>query len=171
MELVTLNTVNKEYYMDLKQIIKNTKDIYMTDTMLEYLLDFERVLDELDVYVFDNWKHGEIIAGPVFSKYFVNVTIMWPYAKMPDPDVVSRLDQYGITCDYNKDKLDVVQKGKKQQIDIWTVEISMPKKLMYDIQQGSIEVEGETIDIEDLDVAYEQNLDDETQEFDDENQQ
>ena len=47
----------------------------------------------------------------------------------------------------------------------------MPKKLMYDIQQGSIEVEGETIDIEDLDVAYEQNLDDETQEFDDENQQ
>ena len=30
---------------------------------------------------------------------------------------------------------------------------------MYDIQQGSVEIEGETIDLEDIESAYEENLD------------
>jgi hypothetical protein len=39
----------------------------------------------------------------------------------------------------------------------------MPKKLMSDIQQGSIELENETLDTEDIETAYEQGQDDETQ--------
>jgi hypothetical protein len=40
------------------------------------------------------------------------------------------------------------------------VTITMPKKLMTDIQQGSIELESETLDTEDIESAYEQGLDD-----------
>jgi hypothetical protein len=42
---------------------------------------------------------------------------------------------------------------------IWLVEITMPKALMSDIRTGSIELEDEEIDLEDLDQAYEQDLD------------
>ena len=46
----------------LKDVIENTKKIYMTDSALNTLLDFERIIDELDVYTFDHWKAGELVA-------------------------------------------------------------------------------------------------------------
>ncbi len=43
--------------------------------------------------------------------------------------------------------------------DIWLVEIIMPKSLMSDIRTGSIELEDETVDLQDLDDAYSADLD------------
>ena len=43
--------------------------------------------------------------------------------------------------------------------EVWFVEIEMPKALMSDISTGAIEIEGETIDLADLDAAYEEDLD------------
>jgi hypothetical protein len=42
----------------------------------------------------------------------------------------------------------------------------MPKSLMSDIKTGSIELEGEDIDLGDLDDAYEQDLDKEANQND-----
>lgn len=42
---------------------------------------------------------------------------------------------------------------------IWLVEIVMPKKLMQDIQQGALELESGTVDLEDIDTAYETGAD------------
>ena len=42
---------------------------------------------------------------------------------------------------------------------IWLVEIIMPKSLMSDIRTGAIELEDETVDLQDLDDAYKQDLD------------
>ena len=49
---------------------------------------------------------------------------------------------------------------KMQQVPIWLVEIVMPKKLMQEIHQGSIELESEKIDAEDIEQAYETGTDD-----------
>jgi hypothetical protein len=38
----------------------------------------------------------------------------------------------------------------------------MPKKLMQDIEQGALELESGTIDMEDIDQAYQTGADDET---------
>ena len=48
---------------ELKDIISNIKDIYMSDSSIVTLMDFERVLDEIDLYVFKNWKRGELVEG------------------------------------------------------------------------------------------------------------
>jgi len=45
----------------------------------------------------------------------------------------------------------------------------MPKSLMTDIRTGSIELEDQDIDLEDLDQAYEEDLD--QQEFKDQDEQ
>jgi hypothetical protein len=45
---------------------------------------------------------------------------------------------------------------------IWLVQITMPKALMNDIRTGSVELEDEEIDLQDLDDAYEQDLDQES---------
>jgi hypothetical protein len=50
------------------------------------------------------------------------------------------------------------------------VEITMPKALMNDIRTGSIEMEDQDIDLDELDQAYEQDLDKEANQSDDQAQ-
>ncbi len=154
---------------NIKDILQNVKSIYMTDSSLESLLDYERVLDELDLYSFANWKKGELVKGPIYEKYFVTCSWMYPYREMPDPSGAERLLNYGCEISYKKDKFsypvkvespDDFKPGTKMprlvSKPIWVVTITMPKKLMSDIQQGSIELENETLDTEDIELADEQ---------------
>jgi hypothetical protein len=153
----------------IADVIENTKDIFMTDSSLVTLLDFERVLDELDTYVFANWKEGELVEGPIYEKYFVTCTFMWPYKLMPDPRGGERLLDYDCEVYYSKDILEYPIKvetpddfepgtkmpkmGKKP---VWLVTVVMPKKLMQEIQQGSLDLESATLDLEDIEQAYEE---------------
>ena len=153
----------------IADVIENTKDIFMTDSSLTTLLDFERVLDELDLYVFKNWKQGELVEGPVYEKYFVTCTFMWPYKLMPDPRGGERLLDYDCEVYYSKDQLEYPVKVKNPddfepgtkmpkmaKKPVWLVTIVMPKDLMQEIQQGSLELEGATLDMEDINQAYEE---------------
>ena len=91
---------------DIKKVLDNVKKIYMTDSVLESLLDYERVLDELDLYSFANWKKGELIEGPIYEKYFVTCKWMYRFREMPDPVGGERLLNYGCEVTYEKDTLE-----------------------------------------------------------------
>ena len=143
--------------------IEAVKEISLSPTALATLLDFERVIDELDVYAFKNWKEGEVVAGPEVEKYFVKVTLMWPRRLMPDPRGGEQLLNYNCLVTYKKDVIEYpirIQQGedflpgtklaKTKKAKIWLVEIIMPKQLMNDIAQGSIDIESETIDMQDI---------------------
>lgn len=157
----------------IADIIDNTKDLYMTDSALNALLDFERVLDELNLYAFQNWKKGELVAGPEIEKYFVSCVFMWPYKKMPDPRGGEMLLQFDCEVKYKKDFLETPKKiespddyepgghyPRMEKKPIWLVEIIVPKKLITEINRGSVELEGDTVDMEDIDQAYETGADD-----------
>lgn len=158
----------------IRDVINNVKDISMSDSALATLLDFERVLDSLDLYAYQNWQLGELIQGPVIEKYFVTCKFMWPASKMPDPRGGLRLTQYDCEVNFQKTGLkypkqiedagdyeDGTKVAKMEVAKIWIVEIIMPKTLMNDIHQGSLEKESDEVDLEDLEDAYEQGLDDE----------
>lgn len=134
---------------DLKDIITNIENIYGSNNSLNLLKDFERVIDELDVYVYDNWIDGELVSGPKESRYFVECTFMWPKEDMPEPQGGLRLLDYGCKVQFAETKLAKVRKiekpddirpgtrkGKIDYEDIWMVKISMPKKLMHDVNRG-----------------------------------
>jgi hypothetical protein len=91
---------------DIKDVLGNTKTISMTDSAVNTLLDFERVIDELDVYTFANWKKGELVVGPKDEKCFVTCTFMWPHKMMPDPRGGERLLDYDCEVYYAKDQLE-----------------------------------------------------------------
>ena len=80
---------------NIKDIISNIEQIYGSNNSLNMLKDFERVIDELDTYVYDNWIDGELVEGPKESRYFVECTFMWPKDKMPEPVGGKRLLDYG----------------------------------------------------------------------------
>lgn len=134
---------------DIKDIIANIEHLYSSNDYLDILKDFERVLDELNLYVFDNWEDGELVSGPHDSKYFVKCTFMWPKEDMPDPAGGMRLLQYDIDVKFAESIIKKVRKirkpddirpgtrkGKIDMFPVWMVEISMPKKLMSGIQKG-----------------------------------
>jgi hypothetical protein len=159
---------------NIRDLLTNTKEIFMTDSAVSTLLDFERVLDTLDLYAFQNWKQGELVEGPVYEKYFVKCIFMWPYKKMPDPRGGIRLNEYDCDVVYSEDHFEHpvkvttpndYQPGTKvpklEKSPVWLVEIVMPKKLMQDIQQGALELESGTVDMEEVDQAYENGSDNE----------
>jgi hypothetical protein len=164
---------------DYWQVAENIKDIYLSEGSLLTLLDFERVLDELDLYAFKNWQIGELVSGPTIGKYRVNCIFMWPEKLMPDPRGARRLLPFDCEVKYKKTRMKVpmkvqdpddfrpgTHKARLIEKKIWLVEISMPKALMSDIRTGSVELEDEEIDLEDLDRAYEQDLDQESYQSD-----
>ena len=162
----------------ISDVLDNIKDIFMSDSALGSLMDFERVLDELDLYVFKNWKQGELVEGPIVEKYFVTCTFMWPDKNMPDPTGARRLLGYDIEVYFEQGKIAYPKKVKSPNdfepgnkmpkmahAPVWLVTIVMPKKLMQEIQKGSVEIEGENIDLEDVEKAYETDANE--NEFDD----
>lgn len=165
----TKNTIS------VKKAIENTKEIFMSDSSISVLMDFERVLSEMDMYAFKNWIKGELIEGPVYSKYFVTCTFLWKHAEMPDPSGAERLLDYDCTVIYRKANLeypirvnspDDFEAGTKmpklKNVPIWLVEISIPRSLMNDVEQGSMEVNGELVELDDIEDNIESGLNDDS---------
>ena len=137
---------------DVFDIIKNVESIYDSNTSFQVLKDFERVLDELDIYVYKNWKDGEIASGPNIERHWVTCSFFWDAENMPDPMGGKRLLDYDCKVSYEKtyivqprkiekpdDMRPGTKKGKLDRKPIWVVTIQMPKKLIADIYTGYIE--------------------------------
>jgi len=159
-------------HTDYWQVADNIRDIYMSDGSLTTLLDFERVLDEVDLYAFKNWEIGELVAGPEIGKYRVECTFMWPEKLMPDPRGARRLLPFDCKVEYQRKEIKIpvkitdpsdyvpgTHKATLMTKDVWLVSITMPKALMNDIRTGSIEMEDQDIDLDELDAAYDEDLD------------
>jgi hypothetical protein len=134
---------------DIIDVIKNLETLSENNSAFKVLKDFERVIDELDIYVFKNWEDGEIIEGPDVNRYDVRIKLMWDRNKMPDPKGGKRLVDYGCQVVFEKSEILLprkikdpgdfrpgTRKGKIDAHPIWTVEIIMPKKLMQDVYVG-----------------------------------
>jgi len=170
-------------HTDYWQVADNIRDIYMSEGSLTTLLDFERVLDEVDIYAFKNWEIGELVDGPEIGKYRVTCTFMWPLRMMPDPRGGRRLLAFDCEVEYQRKEIKIpikitdpsdyrpgTKKAKLTTRDVWLVTITMPKALMNDIRTGSIEMEDQEIDLDELDQAYEQDLDKEESQSDEQAQ-
>ena len=134
---------------DILDVIRNIQSLYENNSSLAVLKDFERVLDEMDMYVYENWEDGELAYGPRVDRHWITAGFMWPKDKMPNPEAAKRLTELGCKVLYQKSHLveprqikteDDLRPGtKKGKIDrhpIWIVEIQMPKVVAFDIYRG-----------------------------------
>jgi hypothetical protein len=156
--ILTINTTG-DNMADIKDVIANIEQVYGSNNSLNLLKDFERVIDELDVYVYDNWLDGELVSGPKESRYFVECTFMWPEKDMPEPAGGKRLLEYGCKVQVAETAISKVRriktpddirpgtrKGKIDQEPVWMIKITMPKKLMNDINRGYTELDKNKIE-------------------------
>ena len=145
---------------DIKDVIENIQSLYNSNSSLSTLKDFERVLDEMDMYVYKNWRDGELASGPTVDRHWITASFMWPKKQMPDPMAAKRLLDYGCKIKYETTQLieprkvsnpddfrPGTRKGKLDRKPIWIVEIMMPKKLVEDTYNGYMTKMRESIGI------------------------
>lgn len=138
--------------LDTLDVIQNLSSIYESDRSFAILKDFERVIDELGIYVYKNWDEGELVEGPIVDRHWVKCTFMWPENEMPDPMGGKRMLDYDCKISYEKSHIikprtikkpdDIrpgTKKGKLDKLPVWLVHISMPKKLIISIYGGDVE--------------------------------
>jgi len=158
--------------IDFVSIISTVKGIMTSDGSMSILLDFERVLDDSDLYAFKNWLLGELVQGPNVGRYDCTCVFMWPYKLMPDPRGAKRLLNLGCKLEFAKSSVKVpiaitnyddfvpgTKYPRMKPQDVWFVKITIPLELMDDIKEGSIDLAGQTIDLEDIEDAYDDDLD------------
>lgn len=76
----------------MSDVIQNLSD---SDTLLDFMIQAEDFLDNMDIYAFKNWIEGTVVEGPNVSKYWIELTLMYDYDQMPDPSGAIRLINVG----------------------------------------------------------------------------
>jgi hypothetical protein len=145
----------------VKMLNDEIKKISETNTLLDLLMEFEKVLEDLEIYAYQNWIKGEVLEGPVLSRHYITVKLMYPYKEMPDPQGAKRLLKLNCPVRYHEDTLitpvrvrsydDVVvdirpdgssvQRAKTKSEPVWVVEVSMPRKYVDEFVSDVVETE------------------------------
>jgi hypothetical protein len=162
---------------------KNVNDIMAllqqvsgNETSLDMLMEFEKTLDNANLYAYQNWMNGELVEGPEINRYWFITTWMYPEKMMPDPKGGLRLIKYGCKVSFAKDNFIEVQKvlgpedlapgqeqrkkAKERTVPVWLVTIKMPRKFVDDAYEGVLQLEDEEVDIEDINAAWDEDLED-----------
>lgn len=69
--------------------------LYDQDGLLDILLGVEKYFDDMDLYAYKNWIYGELVEGPIVSKYWVEVTFKYGKDTFPDPIATQMFEKQG----------------------------------------------------------------------------
>jgi hypothetical protein len=161
--------------IDIDLIYTTLDDVYGNENILDILVEFERVFDELDIYVYKNWLKGEIVEGPKIDRYWITVTLMYPHKLMPDPEGAMRLIDHGCKVWMGEDTLKHVAKkqdassieqdketgeynAKIIESQVWVVKVVMPRHFVDEVQTDKVVAGNSTIDMDAVTDAYDENL-------------
>jgi hypothetical protein len=147
------------------------RKISETNTLLDMLLEFEKVLDDCNLYAYKNWISGELVEGPKLGRHWISAKFMYPYQDMPDPAGAKRLLARQCLVKFAKDTLitpvkvksfdDVTlemrpdgtqrYKTKTKSEPVWVVEIKMPRKFVDEFATEVVEADEDSyVDTENM---------------------
>jgi len=152
------------------------KKISETNTLLDMLLEFEKILEDIDVYAYKNWTKGEVLEGPILDRHYITVKLMYPYKDMPDPMGAKRLMGKDCLVKYAKDTLitpvkvrtfddvdmqinadgSVKHKAKTRSQPVWVVSVQMPRRYVDEFITDVVEADEDSyVDTEAINTEQE----------------
>lgn len=161
----------------LNDQIKKVSD---TNTLLDMLLEFEKVLEDLDLYAYKNWAKGEVLEGPHLDRHFATVKLMYKESDMPDPYGAKRLMARDCQVKFKKDVLlspakvktyddvttearpdgSIRRKAKTKRENVWVVEVKMPRRYVDEFDTEVVQAaEDSYIDTESLNTENQEQAD------------
>ena len=150
------------------------------ESILDLLLEFEGILDNLHVYAYENWLEGEIIKGPIVERFWITIYLMYPYKMMPNPVGALRLTNHGCLVYFQKEQLETTvkvqtpfdleqdplrpekRKPKLKRSPVWVVKVVIPRHLLNVYSMDKISsMADDSDDVNDVVDAYDMDIDDE----------
>ena len=144
-------------------VVKRISD---SEDLVDILIDIEDYLDGNNLYVYKNWKLGEVVAGPFTKQYWVKITLKYPYEKMPDPEGGLRLTMHGTKINFRvalekypvkvKSEADYqpgTKKPKMKKRKIWLIDMLIPRKFVQNLDKETLDQYEEEVDVDTLDDA------------------
>lgn len=155
----------------VKLLNDQIKKISETNSLLDMLLEFEKVCEDVDLYAYANWQKGEVLEGPALGRHYCTVKLMYKESEMPDPYGAKRLMARDCLVKFHKDELispvkvktfddldlqpqpdgSVRRRAKTKTENVWVVEIKMPRRYVDEFDAEVVETdEDEYVDTESL---------------------
>ncbi len=172
----------------VKMVNDTIKMISETNSLFDMLLQFEKVLAEIDLYAFRNWFKGEILEGPTLKRHYVVVKLLYGINEMPDPEGAKRLMARGCLVSYEKDTLVTPKKvrgysdinietradgtnryrAKPQSDPVWVVTVEMPRRYVDEFITDVVETDADAyVDTEAMNTETEIDQEEQLGGFDD----
>ena len=152
--------------------IKNLKKLFKQKTLLDVLIEVENFLDFMQLYVYPNWIEGEVVDGPRVSRYWVTLTLRYDYEKLPDPMGARVLHDIGVRVDFQRgyitksvdvkspaDYVPGTKKPKLKKIDVWHVELKVPRRFIDNIDYNDLDDYDDDIDLDSIEQAKDDGVD------------
>ena len=151
------------------ELIKRLED----DTnLVDTLIQTEDFLDSLNLYVYANWIDGEVVDGPHIEKYWVKLTLKYPYKKMPDPKGGMILIKYGVKVVYKEAKQEVpvsvdtstlaraANKQPQMKLEpIWLIDLKVPRRFVDSFIVGNVDLDNADVDADEVQAARDAGID------------
>lgn len=125
-------------------------NLFDSPHLTDILIEFENILDTLDVYLYKYWFDGYVLKGPVIRKYFIEVWLR--YEVLPDPKAAKRMTKHGILVELEPVK-------EKEKNKPWIVKIQVPKHLFGNLALSNFQDYDDEVDLEDVQDAIDAGLD------------
>lgn len=71
------------------------QSLYDQSGLLDILLGVTEYFDNMDLYAYKNWIYGELVEGPIVSKYWVEVVFKYDKETFPDPEATKMFERQG----------------------------------------------------------------------------
>lgn len=155
--------------ISVKLLNDHIKKISETNSLLDMLLEFEKFLEDVDLYAYKNWMKGELLEGPKLSRHYISAKFLYPRKDMPDPYGAKRLHARECMVKFTEDTLirpvriksyddvtteikadgRVKTKAKTKSEPVWVVEIKIPRKYVDEFETDVIEADEDAfVDLE-----------------------
>ena len=167
----------------VKMLNDHVRKVSETNSLLDMLLEFEKFLDDTNLYAYKNWIKGELIEGPIVQRHYVTIKLMYPKAEMPDPYGAKRLFARECMVKFTEDTLvrpmkvksfddvtietrpdgSVKRRARSVSEPVWVVEIKLPRKYVDEFNTEQLEAdENNYVDLESMNaetqIAQEQDM-------------
>lgn len=103
--------------MDTNNTIQS---LYDQSGLLDILLGVEEYFDNMDLYAYKNWIYGELIEGPIVSKYWVEVVFKYTQETFPDPVATKIFEKQGTKVSVKRDYEITPIQHPRQESDMQT---------------------------------------------------
>lgn len=121
----------------------NIQKLFDDGGLQDILLSVEEYFDNIDLYVFKGWIDGEVVEGPIVSKYWVDLTLKFDRDKVPDPRGTYLFHNQGTQIQVRKSTQLVARDVRKaedidpatgkqvmDEVEVILIKFSIPRRLV-----------------------------------------